>query len=147
MNYKIISVMLFIAYICEAQQKKLLVKDSSGVKSFTKFRAPTNKYETDLLLKKNIEIELNNIVALYSKDGNNQSIWVKIENAAENLLYPYFLNGQLLGSQKDQAYFIKLGMETMTAADIANKKMILLVGIATIKPSEFHIITVTKNFQ
>ena len=36
-------------------------------------------------------------------------------------------------------------LQTMTTTDIANKKMILIVGIATIKPAEFHIITVTKN--
>jgi len=37
-----------------------------------------------------------------------------------------------------------MGNETMTATDIANHKMILQVGIATVKPGEFTIIKIEK---
>ena len=109
------------------------------------YKNPTNKDEADAFLKTTIENELNSIVASYVNQPNNQQTWIKIKAAAEDLLYRYYSSGKLLGSQKEQAYFIKMGMETMTAADIANKKMVLIVGIANREPAEFHIITVVKN--
>lgn len=144
MKYSIFVLMIFMSLNTIAQQKKLIVKDSLGMKSLSKYKNPVNKYEADAVLKTTIENELNSIVAAYVNQPNTQPTWIKIKAAAEDLLYKYYSSGKLLGSQKEQAYFIKMGMETMTAADIANKKMILMVGIANRKPAEFHIITVIK---
>lgn len=128
-----------------AQQKKLVVKDLSRMRSFSKYKNSINKYEADSLLKTTIEIELNSIVSSYVSQPNTQPTWIKIRAAADDLLFRYYSSGQLFGSQKEEAYFVKMGMETMTAVDIANRKMILIAGIANRKPAEFHIITVTKN--
>lgn len=145
MKQAILMLMVSMNFFCaNAQQKKLMIKDSLGIKSFTKYKKPINKYETEVLLKITIENELNSIVAHNLNEPNTQPTWIKIKAAAEDLLYKYYSSGQLLGSQKEQAYFIKMGVETMTAADIANKKMILIVGIANRKPAEFHVITVIK---
>lgn len=91
-----------------------------------------------------IKKELNNILSTYTTMPNTQATWSKIIVEAQNILYRYFRNGKLLGSKAEQAYFVKMGIETMTATDIANHKMILLAGIATVKPAEFTIIRVEK---
>ena len=137
--------MVLISFYATAQQKKLMIKDSSRMRSFSKYKSPINKYDADALLKTTIENELKSIVAAYVNQPNTQPTWIKIKAAAEDLLYRYYRSGQLLGSQKEQAYFIKMGIETMTAADIANKKMILIVGIANRQPAEFHVITDRKS--
>ena len=69
-----------------------------------------------------------------------------IKIKAADLLYKYYSSDQLSGLQKEQAYFIKMEQETMFIADIANKKMILIVSITNIQPAEFYKITVTKNY-
>ena len=145
MKYSILILMILMSLYVTAQQKKLVIKDSLRIRSFSMYKNPTNKDEADAFLKTTIENELNSIVASYVNQPNNQQTWIKIKAAAEDLLYRYYSSGKLLGSQKEQAYFIKMGMETMTAADIANKKMVLIVGIANREPAEFHIITVVKN--
>lgn len=136
---------MLTSFFATAQQKTSVIKDSLRMKSFSKYKNPINKYEANALLKTTIENELNSIVASYVNQPNNQQTWIKIKVAAEDLLYRYYSSGKFLGYQKEQVYFIKMGMETMTAADIANKKMILIAGIANRQPAEFHIITVTKN--
>jgi len=59
-------------------------------------------------------------------------------------LYSYYKNGKLLGSKTTEAYFVKIGSETMTAAHITNRTIILLAGIAIVKSAEFEIIRIEK---
>ena len=58
----------------------------------------------------------------------------------ENILYPYWKNGKLLGSTVAQAYFIQTGLQTMTQLDIQNGRLLVTVGIAPFKPAEFQLL-------
>ena len=49
-----------------------------------------------------------------------------------------------MGTKSEEAFFVKMGNETMTATDMANHKMILQVGIAPIKPADFKILVIEK---
>lgn len=144
MKYLIWLFFLVTCFETIAQQKKTFVKDTSGIKRFKMVNPLLNKYKADAQLKQTIETELINIVGRYVNEPNTQATWIKIKLAADDLLFRYYTSGQLIGLKKEEAYFTKIGMETMTAADIANKKMILIAGIATIKPTEFYVITVSK---
>ena len=90
---------------------------------------------------KAIEVEIdsliNGIMNKYISQPNTETTWAKIRGEASTLLYQYFRQGKFVGTKAPQAFFVKMDMTTMTSNDIANKKMILLYGIALIKPSEF----------
>ena len=49
------------------------------------------------------------------------------------------MDGMLQGKTPEQAYFVRCDRTTMTQADIDNGRMIMLIGIAPVKPAEFVI--------
>ena len=84
------------------------------------------------------------MVAAYVKKPNTLATWTQIKGEAQNLLLGYYRNGILMGSKPEQAFFVQMGNETMTQADIANHKMILKAGIALAKPGEFKVLVIEK---
>jgi hypothetical protein len=60
-------------------------------------------------------------------------------------LYGYYKNGKLAGTKTATAYFVKMDVLTMAATDIVNNKMILVAGIAIVKPAEFTILTIEEK--
>jgi len=50
-----------------------------------------------------------------------------------------WMQDMLQGATKDQAYFVRCDRTTMTQADIDNGRLIVVVGIAPVKPAEFVI--------
>jgi phage tail sheath protein FI len=42
-----------------------------------------------------------------------------------------------MGSKPEQAFFVDIGFNTMTPADLNNGTLICMIGIAPIKPAEF----------
>ena len=127
-----------------AQQKQAVVKDTLPAKLTIQNTATTKKTKNTITTETEITEKLNNLVIAYSNKPNTQATWTQIIGEAHNILYGYFKNGRLMGTKPEQAYFVKMGNETMTPNDIANRKMILQAGIATIKPAEFLIIIVEK---
>jgi phage tail sheath protein FI len=47
--------------------------------------------------------------------------------------------GALLGRREEEAFFIRVDRTTMTQDDIDNGRLIVIVGIAPLKPAEFVI--------
>lgn len=66
----------------------------------------------------------------------------KIRAEANNFLFTFYKNGKLVGKKPAEAYFVTIGLQSMTAQDIALKKKVLLAGFAEFKPAEFTIIKV-----
>lgn len=144
MKYALLLLFAAMHINAAAQQIQKQLKDTLPAKAVIKNNV-LNRKTAATSLEAVIESELNKIVSAYTNQPNTAATWIQIKAAAENILHTYFLNGKLSGTKKDQAYYVKMGTETMTAADIANKKMILVAGIATVKPAEFVIIRVEKN--
>jgi uncharacterized protein len=44
-----------------------------------------------------------------------------------------------MGSKPDEAYFVKCDRSTMTQSDIDNGRLIVLIGVAALRPAEFVI--------
>jgi phage tail sheath protein FI len=91
-----------------------------------------------------IEIEngLKKIMEEYRNKPNTEDTWTSIKNEAENFLFPYYKKGRLVGKKPQEAYFINIGSQTMTAADIQANKKILIAGFSESKPAEFKVITI-----
>jgi phage tail sheath protein FI len=92
-----------------------------------------------------IETGLRKIMEVYSNRQNTAATWTQIRSDANLFLYSYFRNHKLLGKKPQQAYFIQIGPQTMTNADISANRRILMAGVAVYKPAEFTIISIEIN--
>lgn len=54
-------------------------------------------------------------------------------------------NGALEGKTEEDAFFVEVGRETMTEADIQNGRLIVKIGIAPVRPAEFVIFRIFQK--
>jgi phage tail sheath protein FI len=81
-------------------------------------------------------------------EPNNANLWTKVEAQVSNFLTELWRDGALVGSKPEQAFFVKCGLnETMTNQDIINKKMIVEIGMAMVRPAEFTVIRIEKRMK
>lgn len=78
-------------------------------------------------------------------EPNNEQVWARTVQSVENFLYNEWRKGALMGTKPEQAYFVKMDHETMTAYDLAQGKRILMFGVALIKPAEFIVSSVCQG--
>jgi uncharacterized protein len=78
-------------------------------------------------------------------EPNNETTWVKIKASVECFLTQTWKNGILVGVKPQDAYFVNCDRNiTMTQNDIDNGRLIILVGVAPIKPAEFLILRISQ---
>ncbi len=133
-----------IAMSTSAQQKQKAVKDTLPAKLSISNTNAIKKTKTTRTPEVDITEKLNNLVSSYINKPNTPSTWTQIKGEAQTILLGYFRNGILMGTKPEEAFFVKMGNETMTATDIANHKMVLHAGVAMVKPAEFKTIVVEK---
>jgi phage tail sheath protein FI len=72
-------------------------------------------------------------------EPNSEMLWQRVRRAVSAFLNNVWRDGALMGKTREEAYFVKCDRTTMTQADIDNGRLIVLVGIAPVKPAEFVI--------
>jgi phage tail sheath protein FI len=77
-------------------------------------------------------------------EPNNKATWAKVKAATENFLTQTWKYGMILGTNQQEAYFVECGTSTMTQNDIDNGRLIVLIGVAPVKPAEFIIIKINQ---
>ena len=78
-------------------------------------------------------------------EPNGPALWATISRTLTNFLTSVWRDGALLGNTADEAFFVDVGSTTMTQADIDNGRLIVLVGIAPVKPAEFVIFRISQK--
>ena len=107
-------------------------------------QAPVKALRADTIRKiktSSISVEitkgLQRIINLYANVPCDETTWSAIKKEAADYLYSYYKNGLLKGIKPEQAYYVLIGLQTMTQNDIANNHKILVAGVALVKPAEF----------
>jgi phage tail sheath protein FI len=72
-------------------------------------------------------------------EPNDAPLWARVIRSVSDFLTGLWKNGMLQGQTKEQAYFVRCDRTTMTQADIDNGRLIMVIGIAPLKPAEFVI--------
>jgi phage tail sheath protein FI len=126
-------ILLHLYLFCNSQQT---IAQTNATDSLRQMK------QSKLSLSMELETGLKKIMEQYRNKPNTEDTWTSIKNEAENLLYTYYKNRKLVGNKPQEAYFIKIGLQTMTAADIQANKKILITGISEYKPAEFKVITI-----
>ena len=93
-----------------------------------------------------IRIDLNPIMNSCAGLPNNYGTWATVKQKIVNLLFSKWKYGGVLkGTKAEEAYFVNVGTQTMTQNDVDKGKLIVLVGLAMIRPAEFEIIKLEKQ--
>ncbi len=72
-------------------------------------------------------------------ENNDPTLWARVRRSISDFLTRLWMDGMLIGDTKEQAYFVRCDRTTMTQADLDNGRLIVVIGIAPVKPAEFVI--------
>src|ERR1035437_2080051 len=120
----------------------LAISGYTQIRPIGKNRLFINKVLTP---RDSILTDLNAIMNSCAGLPNNYETWATVKREIDNLLTIKWKYGVLQGFKAKEAFFVNVGIQTMTQNDIDQGKLIVLVGIAMIRPAEFEIIKLEKQ--
>ena len=77
-------------------------------------------------------------------EPNDEKLWARVKQTISQFLTGVWRSGALMGSTQDEAFFVKCDRTTMTQSDIDNGRLVVVVGIAPVKPAEFVIFRIAQ---
>ena len=106
------------------------------------WRDPEWKYvsvrRTFLFLAESIDQGLQWVVF----EPNGAALWAQVRACVEDFLSTWWRQGALLGTTADEAFFVRVDASTMTQADLDAGRLVVLVGVALLRPAEFSVLRV-----
>lgn len=75
-------------------------------------------------------------------EPNDAPLWARVRSLVETFLLTLWRAGALLGSKPEQAFFVHCDRSTVTQADIDAGRLICVIGIAPLRPSEFVVLRI-----
>jgi uncharacterized protein len=75
-------------------------------------------------------------------EPNARPLWGRVRRSVTNFLTDVWRSGALEGSRPEDAFFVRCDETTMTQTDIDNGRLIILIGVAPVKPAEYVIIRI-----
>ncbi len=91
-----------------------------------------------IFLEQSIDIGLQWVVF----EPNAEPLWARVKRTITNFLTTVWRNGALEGTKPEEAFFVKCDNTTMTQDDIDNGRLIVVIGVAPVRPAEFVIIRI-----
>ncbi len=77
-------------------------------------------------------------------EPNDEKLWARVRQTITQFLTRVWKDGALMGSTPDEAFFVKCDRTTMTQDDIDNGRLIVVIGVAPVKPAEFVIFRIAQ---
>jgi hypothetical protein len=75
-------------------------------------------------------------------EPNGEPLWSRVSASVEGWLQELFRRGAFRGSRPRDAYWVRCDRTTMTQADVDAGRVVVQVGFAPARPSEFVILTI-----
>ena len=72
-------------------------------------------------------------------EPNGELLWAKVRQSVGDFLFVEFRKGALVGDRPEKAYFVRCDRSTMTQSDLDNGRLVIIIGVATLRPAEFVI--------
>ncbi|HUL64241.1 MAG TPA: phage tail sheath C-terminal domain-containing protein [Burkholderiaceae bacterium] len=76
-------------------------------------------------------------------EPNGEALWQNVRDTVSDFLFNQWHSGALLGARPEEAYFVKCDRSTMTQNDLDNGRLVMVIGVATVHPSEFVILRIS----
>lgn len=77
-------------------------------------------------------------------EPNDEKLWARVRRSVNEFLTRVWRDGALMGTKQEQAFFVRVDDSTMTKDDINNGRLIVLIGVAPVKPAEFVIFRIAQ---
>jgi uncharacterized protein len=77
-------------------------------------------------------------------EPNDERLWATLRLNIEAFLHHLFRSGAFAGQREQEAYFVRCDRTTMSEADIAQGRVIILVGFAPLRPGEFVLLRIGR---
>jgi phage tail sheath protein FI len=77
-------------------------------------------------------------------EPNNERLWGRVKQTITEFLRTQWREGALFGATEEEAFFVKVDRSTMTDDDINNGRLIVLIGVAPVRPAEFVIFRIAQ---
>jgi phage tail sheath protein FI len=100
---------------------------------------PAKKYVNVRRLLNFVEDSIDRGMQWVVFEPNDDQLWARVRRSVSNFLLTVWRNGALEGRSQEQAFFVKCDATTMTRDDRDNGRLIVIIGIAPVKPAEFVI--------
>lgn len=98
------------------------------------------------LLFNYIEASMKKSLQPFVFQPNSHDTWVTIKSMADSFLNGLWEAGALFGDKPEKAFYTAIGLgQTMTPEDVYNGRLIMDIGIAPNRPSEFIILRFTHK--
>lgn len=93
-----------------------------------------------------LETSINKALEQFIHRPNNLNSWVQIKTMINNFMTLQWRDGAFSASRPEDAFFTSVGLrETMTQQDIDSGRLIVHIGFAPVRPSEFIVLRFLKN--
>ena len=103
-----------------------------------------NVRRTMIMIEQSIKLALNDFVF----EPNDEATWASVSSMVSTFLTNLWSQGALAGGSAADAFTVAVGLgKTMTAVDILNGTMIVVVKVAVTHPAEFIVITISQQLQ
>lgn len=74
-----------------------------------------------------------------------EALWARVRRVVGAFMNTVWRQGCLQGSSAQEAYFVRCDASTMTSDDLAQGRLVCLVGVAPVRPAEFIIVRVLQR--
>jgi phage tail sheath protein FI len=164
-NVSVASVLSPVSKVTEAQQGQLNV-DPTGGKSINAIRSFAGRgtlvwgartlagndnewrYVPVRRLFITLEESIQKASAFAVFEPNDATTWLKVKGMIDSYLYGIWQQGALAGAVQEDAYFVRVGLgQTMTAQDVLEGRLKVVVGVAAARPAEFIILQFSHLLQ
>ncbi len=78
-------------------------------------------------------------------EPNDQTLWMSLKRDATAFLTSVWRQGGLMGNSPEEAFFVKCDDETNPQEEIDQGRVIILIGVAPVKPAEFVIFRIGQS--
>lgn len=95
------------------------------------------RYVSVQRLLQQLEKSINQGIDWVRNEPNDEALWARVSRAVEDYLLLRWREGALIGARPEEAFFIRCGRTTMSDADVLNGRLIMMVGVAPLRPAEF----------
>ena len=77
-------------------------------------------------------------------EPNDEKLWARVKQTITQFLTRVWKDGALMGTTPEEAFFVRCDRTTLTQDDIDNGRLIVLIGVAPVKPAEFVIFRIAQ---
>ena len=78
-------------------------------------------------------------------EPNSPPLWAELTRSITQFLTNLWHQGALMGPSAEDAFFVDIGHTTMSQTDIDEGRLVVLIGIAPVKPAEFVILQISHR--